>query len=550
MAKKSKQRAREEQPSSPEVPEVPEVSEVPEAKQPEPDRRQRWIRGLSLSALSGVLYFVGYVGFGQSYLTWLCFLPALVALEGESPKRAFWFGTMLGTVMSIGGFYWVTQLLTQFANLPWPVGVLGLLLLAFQQGVGIGLVTWAVRRLGRDLELSPAVSLPLALTAQELLYPQLFPFYIGASQYRFTMLTQIVEFTGVVGIATLIGLVNGALYELIAARRQRRAIVRRRLVPALLSVVLALSFGAMRLDQVGAAMAAAKKIDVALIQTNLGAKDKHEKAAEFIERHRSMTLEAIAQHPELDLVVWPESAYNAWVPRDVKNLSEPVTHGITTPLLFGALTWDRSAAGDPRGYNSAVLTSSSGAVLGTFDKVVLLMFGETLPLVSTFPSLAKYYPQSSSFTAGTRLKHLRLRDGTALLPMICYEDLIPSFVRDMWHSDGPAEALVNITNDSWYGDSHEPLEHLTLATFRSIETRRALIRATNTGISAVVDPTGKLTARTGQWTQETLLAEVPLMTTPTETFYLRWGDLYGWIIAIALGILLVRAEIVRRASAR
>jgi apolipoprotein N-acyltransferase len=129
-----------------------------------------------------------------------------------------------------------------------------------------------------------------------------------------------------------------------------------------------------------------------------------------------------------------------------------------------------------------------------------------------------------------------------VLPMICYEDIIPTFVRRMWRAGGPAAALVNVTNDSWYGDTHEPLIHLVLASFRSIETRRALIRSTNTGISAFVDPMGRITQRSGQWTQETLVAEVPLIEDGESTVYMKVGDVLPWLAlgAVAWGAVRLR----------
>jgi apolipoprotein N-acyltransferase len=177
-----------------------------------------------------------------------------------------------------------------------------------------------------------------------------------------------------------------------------------------------------------------------------------------------------------------------------------------------------------------------------FDKVELLVFGETLPLVDTFPSIQRWFPHSSTFARGTSLRHLRMPDGTALLPMICYEDILPAFVRAMWRAAGPAEVLVNVTNDSWYGDTHEPRIHLALASFRSIETRRAMIRSTNTGISAVVDAVGRIVARTGQWTQETLVAQVPVIRDGGSPPYMRIGDTYGWLSGLAALALLLRGR--------
>jgi len=191
-------------------------------------------------------------------------------------------------------------------------------------------------------------------------------------------------------------------------------------------------------------------------------------------------------------------------------------------------------------------------VLQLFDKVELLMFGETIPLVETFPQIEKLFPRSGTFTRGKTFKSFRVpwrgHQPVKVLPMICYEDIIPTFVRRMWREGGPADALVNVTNDSWYGDTHEPLIHLVLASFRSIETRRALMRSTNTGISAFVDPVGRITQRTGQWTQETLVADVPVIQDGESTVYMKVGEVLPWLsfTAVAAGFVVAGRRRKRR----
>jgi len=205
-----------------------------------------------------------------------------------------------------------------------------------------------------------------------------------------------------------------------------------------------------------------------------------------------------------------------------------VTGGIDRPVLFGALTYDAAPnLADSEIFNSIMLASATGDVLGIYDKIELLAFGETFPFSETLPGLGKVFG-GSWFTRGTSLRHLQMGD-TSFLPMICYEDILPSLVRDIWHHDGPSDVLVNVTNDSWYGDTHQPLIHLVLASFRSIETRRALIRSTNTGISAIVDPAGRITHRTGQWTREALVADVPLIKDDSTTVFMRVGNVLGWL---------------------
>jgi apolipoprotein N-acyltransferase len=135
-----------------------------------------------------------------------------------------------------------------------------------------------------------------------------------------------------------------------------------------------------------------------------------------------------------------------------------------------------------------------------------------------------------------------------LLPTICYEAILPGLVREFWHRAGAGRGPARPTNDSWFGDSHEPRIHLALASFRSVETRRTLIRATNTGISALVDPAGRIYRQTGPWTQEILTGEVPLVKSGTSPPSQVVGNLLGWLCLGLLAIGSVSSARVRRAS--
>jgi apolipoprotein N-acyltransferase len=497
---------------------------------------------IALAAAGGTLCFLGYVGFGLVPLIFVCLVPFLVAISGATPRRAFWLGLLFGFVGNLGAFYWIVHLLSVFAALTLPLAVAGYGLLCLYNGLVFGVAGWVVRRLDRDGGLHPAFGLALALPAIELGFPLLFPYFLGNALYRLPVLTQVAEVTGVPGLTALVALVNGALYELVAARLGRRPVARAPVAVALGAVVLSAGFGLARIPAVDRMAAAAAKMKVAVVQTNLGAGEKSARPIEFLRRHQQMSVEAEARHDGIDLVVWPESAYQGLVHRQARNI-QALTAGIRAPVVFGVLSTDEAPDGRRRVFNSVVLTSPAGDVLGMFDKVELLLFGETLPFVDTFPSIRRWFPHSSTFDRGTTFKHLRMPDGTSLLPMICYEDILPAFVRRLWRADGPADVLVNATNDSWYGDTHEPLIHLALASFRSIETRRALIRSTNTGISAIVDPAGRIVARTGQWTRETLVAEVPVIRDGPSPPYMRIGDTYGWLSGLVAAAVLLRGRL-------
>lgn len=487
------------------------------------------------AASSGVLYFLGFVGFGIWPLIFIFLVPLLRAAEGRRASAVFGLGWIAGMASMAGGYYWVIHLLQAFAHLALPWAVLGLALLCLYQGLALGVLAWLTYTLHRRWRWPFCVALPTGLVVVEAFFPFLFPNYAGNALYTLPVLTQSVELLGMAATSVFLGVVNGALFDMWVARRDRASV--RPYVIALGSVVLLnVVYGAVRIAQVDVAIQKAPKLKVAMVQANLGARDKSGQRDAFIQRHREMTRAVVAEHPDLDLVVWPESSYNGFLPRDRTDLAY-VSGFQPVPLLFGAVT-GHVLDGKREVFNTAVLTSTTGALAGRFDKMRLLMFGETLPFVETFPQIRGWFPRSSTFTRGRTFAHLELED-TSLLPMICYEDIIPSFVRQLWSKAGPADVLVNITNDSWYGDSHEPLIHLALATFRSIETRRAMIRSTNTGISAFVDPVGRIIDRTGQWTQETLVGEVPVFRDAGSTPYLVTGDWLAWVALLLCGLVFV-----------
>lgn len=502
------------------------------------------MRAASLAILAGVLFFLGFIGFGIWPLVFVFPAVLLLALEGAGPGRAFLLGTLTGFTALCGGYYWVVHLLVTFAGLSTPLAVLGYALLNVYQGLPWGiaaaLVVWGGRRLGGH----PAWLLPPAVVAVEGVFPVIFPSFAAAALLRQPHLTQIADLGGAYLVDALIMLVGGGLYAALRARRPTAAPT----LAAAASVLLALVYGAVRIAQVDAERDTLRTIDVALVQANLGSEEKTTRRYEFLERHQTMSREVVRTHPEVDLIVWPESAFNRALdrrrPEWVKRF---IVKDIPRPVLSGAITVDYRD-GERFIFNSAVLTSSTGAVRGYYDKVRLVYFGETIPLVDRLPFLKAWFPRTGSFDRGTTLEHLELDDGTRLLPLICFEDLLPSLVHQLWRADGPPEVLVNVTNDSWYGDTHEPLIHLALASLRSIETRRALIRSTNTGISAIVDRAGRIAHRTGQWTREVLVAEVPLVEDGRTTLYVAIGDWPVWLsIALWAGFLVLSLRARRRA---
>ncbi len=490
-----------------------------------------------LAALAGgILYFLGYAGFDQFYLEWFALVPLLWAIRDKRPLRAFFIGWLAGTAAHTGGFYWVTHMFREFAGMAWPLAAAGLLVLAMLNGLVFALWAAGTRLITRDTGWNTVWVAPVVWTAVEKLWPEVFPNYLGASQYQLQHLTQIADITGILGVSFLIVFINSTLHETIEQWRGERRFAWRWTAICAMVVAAVLVYGEFRIGAIDREAAAAAKMAVGIIQTNRGAGDKRSDPESLLMEHQEMSKALVASQP-LDLIVWPESVCGMERLSREGRLSPRVLDDLHTPTLFGAVLrlWQ---GGTPQLYNSAVLADGNGTILGTYDKTVLVPFGEYIPFGETFPRLYEMMPFTGRFRPGENEEPLRFT-GHYLSVSICYEDIFPGHIRSLMAGGRDhhiPEVMFNLTNDSWYGKTVEPMEHLALASFRSIEHRRALVRATNTGISAFVDPAGRLARRSGLWTKETLVDRVPMMR--GRTVYAVLGDWIGWLCALlsALGI--------------
>jgi len=295
-------------------------------------------------------------------------------------------------------------------------------------------------------------------------------------------------------------------------------------------IALVLAYGAVRIHIVDESASIAEKMTVGVVQTNRGAEERYNDPGRFLREHLEVSRKLSAA-TSLDLIVWPESVYAANFTSLEGQLPRDLFGSLHTPILFGAiLRIDKN--GSPRFYNSAVLVNRVGQILGTYDKMVLVPFGEFIPFGDILPWLYSWSPFSSRLWPGENDEPLLLGKHPLSVSM-CYEDIFPGQIRMLMsggrHQHIP-EAMFNLTDDSWYGNTVEPMEHLVLASFRAIEHRRPLVRATNTGVSAIIDPVGRLNNRSMQWTKETLVGQIPMM--HGRTVYAVLGDWIGWLCAI------------------
>lgn len=569
-----------------------------------------------------------------------------VAERVKTTREAFWWSLWTGWVANYGGFYWISGLLLDFGQMPWAAATAICLLMNLYQGIGFAifgaLFHWLRRRHGL-----PAVFLaPVLWATVEMVFPVLFPYYLGNSQYTFPPMIQVAELLGPLGVGAVLLAFNGGLHDVLEAQvfpatsregglrsggwsavgwwpsdeaaEKRRAWIAVGVGAALVAANLV--YGVVRMGQVDAQMEAAEKLKIGLVEADIGifSKEDPEKLPNNLIIHQQLS-QKMAQEDEVDLLVWPESSFQAdyvvssseptegktvedmswetyrrFIPRDatwLRPASTPllendaadianktplqdrhaVQRGFEVPVLFGAVTfhvlseeemktnppkskipvlkdgevvWERRTY---RIYNTAVLIDEVGRLLGTYDKSHLLAFGEYIPMSDTFPWLYDLIPAASEFTPGTEVKVLDFK-GHRVGVMICYEDILPGFGRRL-AAEGP-EVIINVTNDAWFGKTSEPYLHLALATFRAVETRKWLLRSTNTGVSAFVDANGRVVAQTSIYDPETLAREVPMMT-GGPTLYVMMGDVVGGLSLLLVCLLLglgLRREVPRVAE--
>lgn len=481
----------------------------------------------ALAAASGVLLALSFPKFGHGVVAWVALVPLLLALPGASGWHAFRLGYVCGAVSSLGLLYWTALVVMQYGHLALPVAVLVMTLLCLAVALFPSLFAWLVA--GWVARFGPAALLlaPFAWVASEILRAHALLRFawclLGYSQADTPALIQIAAVTAVYGVSFAIVLVASAAAYAVSAQGRRRwlALAGAALVPAAL-----LAYGRAEL---AVPLPAGTPLRVALVQASIPQDAKWD--ARLLEqnfaRHVELTREAVGAGARL--VVWPESAV-PWDYDDTPVIArelEALAREGGIDLVFGNDDREPQASGRDRVFVGAKMLGPAGRLALRYHKVRLVPFGEYVPLQPLLTLggrvSARVVEQVADFSPGTGPVVGQV-DGTRLGVFICYEAIFPDFVRRF--SAAGAELLVNITNDAWYGRSSAPHQHLAMAVFRAVENGRFLVRAANTGISAVVDPRGRVLARTPLFERTLLVRDVDVATLPT--FYARHGDVFGW----------------------
>jgi len=494
-----------------------------------------------LAIASGVLIALSFPNPGLSVLAWVALIPLLIALEESSPQLAFRIGLTCGVTAYALILYWLNIVFTRYGHLPWSVSIPVYLLLVFWLAIFYGLSTW-IARLGELVGIKAAFTLPVAWVAFDFIRSFLFSGFawamLGHSQFRILPMIQIADLAGVYGITLLIVLANIVLYRALRAVSGNGVPYPvKSLLVLLIMLVGTLYYGFSRLN--APETSHAKPLRVALIQGNIPQDVKWSPAfrQQTLDTYERLTREA--SKGGVDLIVWPESAVPFFFQDEplqaerIRNLAREMN----ACLLFGSPAHELRG-GKSTFLNSAFLVSPRGETIGRADKMHLVPFGEYVPLGNILTFINKIVVGIGDFAPGQQAVALDM-GSTKLGVQVCYEIIFPELARQ--YVQAGARVLVAITNDAWFGRSSAPYQHLAISTFRAIETRTPLIRAANTGVTAIIDQNGYISTMTGLFVEAFRSGEV--QPGSGRSLYLIIGDTPAWLCVLltaGVGLLVLR----------
>lgn len=528
---------------------------------------------LKPALFSSLLAWLAFPPADWSWLVWIApigWLSLIMreTLPGRRPYVALWFA---------GFTFWL--LTVHWIRLPHPANYLALIVLASYLGCYLPIFV-ATSRVGvHQLRWPLWMVAPIVWTGLDWFRHYLMTGFgfgsLAHTQANFLEVIQIADVLGEYGVSFLIVFVSTCITMALAydSTRHERSRVRHTVLYVLLGGVAlggTLAYGALFLHlKLEGYNRATRTHRIALIQGNTLAdwKGDEEKQRSIMDEYMRLSLEAVQRSQsedqrEVDLVIWPETTFrqtlatvaegyqppadrvhDSYLTAGQRDLGEFVNQ-TGTAILTGI---DRvhiypTDHGHPdfKAYNSSVLVDEQGQVVGTYDKMHRVPFGEFIPLADWFPALYRFTPLTGGVSAGEQPELLELGQ-LKIAPNICYETCVPHLIRRHVNRADKTipNVLVNLTNDAWYWGSSELDMHLACGVFRAVEHHLQLVIAANGGLSAHIGPSGKIHQVTQRQQTQTLLVELREPTGRGLTFYAIYGDWFAGICVVCCVVLAI-----------
>ncbi len=488
-----------------------------------------------LALASAIFIFAAWRFPGQTLgalLGWVAALLLCLAVWGAEKKDSappYGIVYSCGIFLNLLGFYWLFSTISRFGGFGTiPTCLLFGLFLAIS-ALQYPLFLFMFRFLPLIVD-GIAARTALAWISAELLAVRIFPWQLAHTQLGFAPFAQIAELGGSLLVSFMLVWVSETILR--CWRKETRT-------PGLLVPIAIFAgciiFGVRRVEQFSEPPGRALK--VALVQANITLEEKGNVEYFSANEARYVELTRSIADPER-LVIWPETVIQNWVAVNTLSIeNDPRLPRFDPPrnLLTGALTFQSQS----EFFNSALAIYDDGNIPTPSHKQILMPFGEYTPLSEFLPWLSTLNRNVANFTPGKKIEVFSFpvpesRQGeppARVSALICYEDIIPHLARDATRNG--AELLVNLTNDAWFGTGPAATHHNLIASFRAIENRRYLLRSTNSGLTAIINPLGETVSHLEPFSEGTLLATVHLMS--YKTLYTQWiGDRPWWCLSVCI----------------
>jgi apolipoprotein N-acyltransferase len=492
---------------------------------------------LILSLCSGFLFALAFPNVAAGWLAFIALLPLFVALaRARSAWEAAFLGWMSQTVAWLVMVPWVVRVMSHYGGLPYGLGVLIFVAMSLYLGLYGALFGFAFWRIGPGSSFARWLLIPLAWAAVEYARTYLFAGFpwslIAASIVDYTSLLQFDRVAGPYALGVLILLPSTLGAWLIVTRPRGIGVL---LATAGVVIVCFVWWT----TGLVASKLIARKADgpsyrAAMLQPNISQEMRWDQDNLLAIYHRMMDMTGDAiDNGKAQVVIWPESTVplSFATTENYRDAIESISRQHGVDVILGSVAEDPA---QPNKFWNAAFLVSGGRTVGHYDKMHLVPFGEYVPMRKMLFFAEKLVHAVGEFEFGTRDTPLdgRLRYGLA----ICYEVVFPQVPRtQVIHG---ANVLVTITNDAWYDGTSAPRQHLNMARLRAVETDRYLLRAGTTGISAFVDPTGRVVSELPMGAQGIVYADFQPRTTTTP--YVRFGDWFAWVASAVVFVTIVR----------
>ncbi|TAL17236.1 apolipoprotein N-acyltransferase [bacterium] len=456
---------------------------------------------------------VALFGFPPGRLWLLALLaPApLIAFSVQNPpKAAARAGFAYGFGFFSGLIYWIAYTLTVFGYLHWVISVPILLLFVSYLALYPALFSFGVSRLSENGGPKWALAAaPILWTGLEWARSYLFTGFgwgdIPQALWRERWALDLAPSVGAGGVLFLALCLNVAAAWLFLPGKEKRASAAALAVPAAALTVLGVLYSTEK-----PASELVRKGVAGIVQGNIpqGSKWEPTQNDAIMKRYRDLTLKLTGEG-KADFILWPETAVPGFVQFDnfEKRAVEAAAKAAKTPLIFGAPAVEAVPGGKRQDRNGVFSISETGGILGRYDKVHLVPFGEYVPLAGILPFISKLTQASGDFRPGTAVFPVPFgKEGLKAGPLVCFESIFPELATAQ--AKAGAEILVVLTNDAWFGNTSAPEQHLAYSAWRAAENGLWLARAANTGISAVFDGQGEMISSTKLDETVSFLAEV------------------------------------------